>query len=491
MASSNATTKRDFSLADIGGGTALMLAVISVNKLGLAGNIIFFLVLSLMATRSVKLAFEALVLGVLALCTNQAIVLKTAIWAFSRFLLLLGLSGRFLFIDQARTGYALLRESRYITLCLFCFVASLTSLAANNRPDIALLKVLLFWLSLSGMWSAVSVLRAGCTDVAPWMIKIITATCVLNLISLPLGIANNFRAEGFSHGLYNLGFYHSQTVGPACAMMIVYLVSVWLFTAYRNRWICGPLVIVLLYSIFLSGSRTGAITVAGGLATLITLALAWRGNQWVRIRINMQRSTLVATTIAFAGLVIVGDIVAGGTISRRATAFITKGRKDPTAEALTIETAFSSRQALIDRSMMYFWQSPLIGNGFQMYGDREATQNTTIMTSQVEKGFLPAAILEETGILGTAFFLLFVATCIGHYVYDRNIPGLAAFAALLAMNLGECSFFSFAGHGGLMWCFVAASDLLGFETKVAFQPGLSFPQCQKSHRAFGRAAAAL
>lgn len=491
MNPSTTTVTKDFSLADVTVGTALVLAAILVNQLGIVGNVIFFSILAIMAVGSVKITFEALVLGVMALCTNQAIVLKTVVWAFGRFALLLGVSSRFLFIDQARTGYALLRESRYIALCLFCGVAALTSLAANNRPEIALLKVLLFWLALSGIWSAVSVLRAAQMDVAPWMIKIIAAVCILNLVSLPLGIANNFRAEGFSHGLYNLGFYHSQTVGPACAMMIVYLASVWLFTAYRNRWICGPLVIVLLYSMYLSGSRTGAITLAGGIATLITLALAWNGSHWLRIRVNMQRSTLVATTIALACLVIVGDVVAGGSISRRAAAFIAKGRKDPTADSLTLETAFSSRQALINRSMKHFWESPLVGNGFQMYGDREATQNTTVMTSQVEKGFLPAAILEETGILGTTLFLLLIATCIGHYVHDRNIPGLAAFVALLVMNIGECSFFSFAGQGGLIWCFIAASDLLGLKTKVAIQPRLSLPEFPKSPRAFGRAAAAL
>ena len=489
MRSPSFTASRDFSLTDMAVGTALMLAAIFINKLGVLGNIAFFLLLAVMAIGPVKLAFEALVLGVLALCANQAIVLKTVVWAVGRFAILLGLSGRFLVLDQAAAGYSLIREKRYIALCLFCAAAAFTSLAANNRPEIAILKVLLFWLSLSGVWSAVNSLRASKADIAPWMMKIIATTCAMNLLSLALGVASNFRDERFTQGLFNLGFYHSQTVGPACAVMLVYLASVWLFTPYRNRWICGPMAVVLLYSMYLSGSRTGLLTLTAGLGCLLMLTLMWRRDGLSVVRINMRRTVLVGWVAVGIVMVMLGDIAAGGRISRAALSFVAKGRKN--VETITLEDTLSSRQGLIDRAMRNFRESPLIGNGFQMYADREATRNTTIMTSQVEKGFLPAAILEETGVFGTFFFVLFLATCIAHYIRDRNIPGLSAFAALLAMNLGECSFFSFAGHGGLIWCFVAASDLLGLQTKFAAKRFGRSSGLAETGRGFARTAAAF
>ena len=482
-------SRQDFSVVDIGVGTLLILLALFINKLGVAGNALFFSLIAVMAIGPVKLAFEGFVLSVLALCTNQAIVLKTVLWAYGRFAVLLGLSGRFLVVDQAATGYGILKETRYITLCMFCGAAAFTSLVANNRPEIALLKVFLFWFSLSGLWSAVNHLRLTKTDVAPWMLKIVGAVCCLNVLSIPLGIANNFRDEGFTHGLYNLGFYHSQTVGPACGMMTVYLVSIWLFTAYRNRWLCIPLGLVLVWSMYLSGSRTGLLTLAAGLGSLMAFTMVWQGAPWQRIRLNISRSALVGASIAGVTLVLLGDLAAGGKLSTAATRFIAKGRSN--VETFELKDVMSSRQGLIDRSMANFWESPVIGNGFQMYGDREATQNTTIMTSQVEKGFLPAAILEETGVFGTVFFVLFLASCLSQYVCDRNIPGISSFIALLAMNLGECSFFSFAGHGGLIWCFVAAADLLGVRTKVATHQAQAPARVSRPRPTLGRSAAAL
>lgn len=464
MSGNRNSPRLDFSIVDIAVGTAAILAAIFVNRLGVGGNIAFFIAVAVMAVGSVKLAFEALVLATLALCANQAIVLKTIVWAYSRFVVLLGLSGRFLFLDQSRVRSGLLKEGRYIALCGFCLVACITSLLANNRPEIALLKVFLFWISLSGVWSAQSCLRATHTDIAPWMVKIAVAACCMNIVSLPLGIANNFRDEATSQGLYNLGFYHSQTVGPVCAIMTVYLLSVLLFTAYRNRWICWPIIAVLLYSIYLSRSRTGILVLVAGLSAVFVFSLLWRGHRFSRIRLNVSRSGLVAGLVGMLALALIGDVAMTGGLSRRVLSFLAKGRKEVTD--ITVEDLTSSRQALIDRSFAYFRESPWYGNGFQMYANREWTQNTTIMTAQVEKGFLPSAILEETGIIGTIFFVVFLLQCILRYVQDRNIPGLAGFIALLAMNLGECSFFSFAGHGAMIWLYVAAGDLLGLDAKV-------------------------
>ena len=77
--------------------------------------------------------------------------------------------------------------------------------------------------------------------------------------------------------------------------------------------------------------------------------------------------------------------------------------------------------------------------------------NGLILSASIEKGVLPTMVLGETGILGCitfGFFLIsFYATCNRKRLYVTA----TMFTLLLVANMGEATFFSPGGIGGVLW----------------------------------------
>ena len=74
-----------------------------------------------------------------------------------------------------------------------------------------------------------------------------------------------------------------------------------------------------------------------------------------------------------------------------------------------------------------------------------------VFTAPIEKGVLPVMVLGETGIVGSIFFAFFVlsflVTCMSRKLYIT----LTMFLLLLASNMGEATFFSPGGIGGVLY----------------------------------------
>ena len=70
-------------------------------------------------------------------------------------------------------------------------------------------------------------------------------------------------------------------------------------------------------------------------------------------------------------------------------------------------------------------------------------------------------MLEETGIIGAFFFVIFLFCMVRYLIVERSLPALGVFATFLGANMGEMMFFSFGGQGGFMWLIVAGAILLG------------------------------
>ena len=120
-----------------------------------------------------------------------------------------------------------------------------------------------------------------------------------------------------------------------------------------------------------------------------------------------------------------------------------------------------SREALINQSWELFRSHPITGIGFQVSYSEEFRQKATLLSAPVEKGFLPTAVLEETGILGTSFFVIFLVSFLGYLIGQRNIPATTVFLAVLFTNLGEVQLFALGGPGQLGWILTGAAMILG------------------------------
>ena len=79
------------------------------------------------------------------------------------------------------------------------------------------------------------------------------------------------------------------------------------------------------------------------------------------------------------------------------------------------------------------------------------------VSAPVEKGFLPTAILEEIGMLGTVLFLIFIAFLTNAVVEGSDIRWAGMYFGCLFVNVGEAVFFSVGGIGLLYWLLIGLS----------------------------------
>jgi hypothetical protein len=161
-------------------------------------------------------------------------------------------------------------------------------------------------------------------------------------------------------------------------------------------------------------------------------------------------------------VITVGLVVSSGFRST-ATDFLQKNvhhgeqglNNEITAEALT-----SGRINMVDQQIESFRQHPLIGTGFQVskeLEERGITQWQDVLSSPIEKGFLPTMILEESGVIGGLLMFAFFVSVIRTFLVRSCYCFLGTFAAFLLTNLGEADFFSTSSCGGISWtiCFCA------------------------------------
>lgn len=446
---------RGLSLSRIGVYAGLTTAFMFVNKGGAVGNGVFFLIIAGMMCAGPMTAWMGFSCAVMALSLNTAFVAKTIAFTFSRVLSVALFSARF----TLGGNLAFVRTSPYIAMTTFCLVAAGCSLASGYFTHIALMKVLVFWVGMTGFFAFLSTMRRKRIDTTEWFVSQATAVVMLSVLALVRGVAQNFKGPVATHGLYNFAFYHSQTAGPIFALIMVYLTCVFLFAGHRNRWICLPLIGCLAYGIVLTRSRTGVGTLIAGAVVLTLLSLVWGRGRRFAIRLNVPRSVIVAGLTVVALAAVFYDVGTKGSLTAGIRTFIAKSGSD--VAEIVAEDVFSSRTGLMTRGWRNFQQSPLVGIGFGVSTDPFFRETATILYAPVEKGFLPTALLEEVGILGTIAFLWFIVAMFGTLIRARNIPGVAMFASLLVLNLGEAGIFALGGHAAFMWLFVLGGILLG------------------------------
>jgi hypothetical protein len=445
------------ALGRMAGQATLVIALLLVNQADVLGNVIFFGVLAAMIATSPERAFKALTIGFLGLVANQAIVPKTPLWTIARFLVPMACLVRF-GLDLQALRFSLFRQGYFIALTAFVVVAGCLSLLTGYFVEIAILKLLNFALATSAMIAGAELLRQRKKDLVEWYVTLALVTVVLGFGSIALGIGRNMRGIGTFASTFNGPFYHSNCLGPLAAMMVVYLACVVIFGKYRNRWICLFLAACLVYFMALTQSRTSFVALFVGLLTTIGLTFVIARRGYIRLRMNVSRFALVGgLAMAAVGGVLL-DMSTGNSVTKAVVAFANKGGR---TEEFDVDQALSSRKAIVELSWQNFLHSPLIGIGFEVSTSEFFRQNATLFYAPIEKGFLPVAVLEETGVIGTFFFVVFLLGYLRHLARRLNIPGIALFLTFLAVNCGEAMFFAVGGHGAVGWLWFLGGMMLG------------------------------
>lgn len=240
----------------------------------------------------------------------------------------------------------------------------------------------------------------------------------------------------------------SQFFAPLCAATISWLIADMLFVEQQFSKIHLVMIGIGVPLLYLSRSRTGLLSLIVG---IVFVAIYLPRRIMLPKRIKKHIRTGVSAILLLSLVVAVISEISGGSISQ----WVRKVERLEDDSRSWSEAVTSSRQGLIDESMNDFHSNPVFGRGFQVdEGTAEMVaraRTSFVISASIEKGVLPVMILGEAGIVGAIFFCCFLFSFYSISTKRRLYVTAALFAVLLASNMGEATFFSPGGLGGLLW----------------------------------------
>lgn len=357
-------------------------------------------------------------------------------------------------------------------MLLFLLVALLSSIN-GWYPQVSYLKLVNFLVFFLGIWLGTKGLQRNEREV-----KILRATLLALAIFLILGSAVLWPFPGIStlNALVLSGEVEdvatrnaiimemidsggttlfcgvtgqSQMLSPLLACSFAWVLCDMLFVEGRFRWQHAALLLCALPLLYLTRSRTALVGVMVALA-LIYFYLPQRLTLDKRMKIWLGH-ILIVGGVALVALAAVAEI-RSHTISR----WIRK-TDDIKSDQRSLSEAFTaSRQGLVDMCMDDFKRSPMLGMGFQVSvftPQLMEGQKGLILSSPIEKGVAPIMILGETGVVGSLVFIAFLVVFYFGCESKSLFISVTMMLVLLALNMGEATFFSPGGIGGPQWMF--------------------------------------
>jgi hypothetical protein len=260
---------------------------------------------------------------------------------------------------------------------------------------------------------------------------------------------------GTGYGRNGVGFQgilgHPQTYGPVMAPLTALFTGLLLFE--RNRsWLIVAGAVLGWLGMFASLSRTSLLAVI--LSFCIVAVVALFKETW---RPSITGLLLRPVTLLIAFVLVFFVAFQWTEVQQGAVEFLLKDDNIDGSVAGALE---ASRGGLIERSMENFRTAPITGIGFGVPSDPGLTRIEIgafglPVGASVEKGFMPSAVLEETGVIGAALVIILLAMLLWPVVARGSITLFWMVLSCLLINLGEMVFFSVGGMGFLLWIFTA------------------------------------
>lgn len=259
--------------------------------------------------------------------------------------------------------------------------------------------------------------------------------------------------------LFNGVTYHSQTLGPLLAILNAYVFAELLRKPGQHRIFYLVTLAVIPGLIFYTDSRTGLLSYV--ISLMVTLI--WQGFIRNRKAIEEKQRRGILLILLLLGPIYLFSL--GGLVHLQS--FLLKGGE---ADLSVSEALQQSRFGLAERAWQNFQNSPILGNGFQVaenmrtYGYHDMA---LAASAPIEKGVLPAMVLEETGLVGFAVFCVFILSVLRSALHFGCLRFLATFTTFIALNSGEATFFSVTGPGGLYWSICILALVIDWKEQIA------------------------
>jgi hypothetical protein len=341
--------------------------------------------------------------------------------------------------------------------------------AVSRVPEISFFKSLSFGIGLVAVLGNFAAAGRSRLYWEHWFTGWFAAELLAGVLCMAWGGGHTRNVTG-----YEGAFAHPQTNGVVMAVAASYFFGRYLLV--RN---CPPYYLALgvaaLAAVYLSQARTGglAFLLGGGAAVLLT-AMTARGLEGTRFANSLPIMLFI---------VLVGLPFAPAALRGALEEYVVK---DTEGAENMVSALRSSRQELMDVSMDNYRKHPTLGIGFGVPSDDLPDQRNIKRIAGIpvsatsEKGFMPTAILEETGIVGAAAVVaLLLAILAIQFTNGHPALGWAVMTAILT-NLGEAMFFSMGGLGLFVWLVIGWS--------VATRPAAAPPARRKGVRQKRRSA---
>ena len=330
-----------------------------------------------------------------------------------------------------------------VILAIFGFgvVNILTGLQVSRYPTVSVFKLISFMVGSMAIILNYAQSRRSAKGWGDYFSGWFAGLLFCGTLSLLWGGGFTRNGSGFEGGLG-----HPQTNGVVMGVGMAFFLSQYLLRRSGGGWY-GIFALFCLFSVYSSQCRTGmfAMILAGGIAVVFL---------WLTHGQALATTRIFKHAVATGGMGCVGLLFLPSLYDSLIGEFVAKdtGSSQNLGEAFT-----DSRQDLIDASMMNFRTSPEFGIGFGV-PTSDFTKIKTVggipLGASVEKGFLPSAVLEETGVTGAALLLILLTILLGRQLNTSNAKYLWPMLAAIFCNLGEAIFFAIGGAGMFVWIMI-------------------------------------
>lgn len=383
-------------------------------------------------------AIQALGLSWLTTMLNPGIAAEITLGSIGRHVVIAAATISIIFRNHVLIKRSSVRPMTFATLLLGLFFI-FHSLFISPIMNVSVLKALSWTVVMATIISAWLGLEFHERDMISRQIlggMIIVMMTSLPLLLVPVGYLRN--GLGFQ-GILN----HPQAFGSTMALLGAWVTGL-LLGQQRKSWRLVALSMTTVVLIFMSEARTAGLAMFLGVSFAV-MSIPVFSQRPIRLVLPGLQSRRVYLLIA-VGLIVF--IATGRQLSAHISEFMIKR-----SQATSIQEAFEISRGHLIRDM---WENisanPVTGIGFgiasnpeQMIIQRDQFFDLPIGAT-IEKGVLPIAVLEETGIMGCIAVAMWVAMIARRSIRGGVIP-LAVTLTVFLLNLGESSLFSPGGMG--------------------------------------------
>lgn len=325
-------------------------------------------------------------------------------------------------------------------LLLFTIVVLLESVFFSFYSKVSIFKLLSFSYISIAILLGFKLTSRQSFDWTPWFLGIWIAMIILSIPVFFIPHIGFYRdAMGFQGILV-----HPQTFAVFLAPMVAWFAGTLLFSPSRDTYWLYPVFLIALAFMYLTRGRTALVAVFLSFIVISIFALMSHPG-WRR---QIRKGFVKPISIVFALTLVTFLSLQPSLIADNANEFILKGEQDKTVA----ESFESSRGKGIIGQWNAFIHYPLFGIGFgvslhESFVPVYEPVTGLPLSAPTEKGLLPVTLLEETGIIGSLFFIPFIFVFIKQVVSETDIVLPWVFFSCLFINVGEMVFFSVGGIG--------------------------------------------